>query len=103
MKKFLLVPAALLLWTGVAIAQEAPAAPDPMVKCRACHGKNFEGKGKLGPIAGMSLADLKASLTTKIPKGMASYSKNLTPAQIDSMCATIAALPKVAPAPAPAP
>lgn len=102
MKKLLLVPAALLMFSSVAFAEE-PAGADPLVKCRACHGKAYEGKGKAGPLAGESKAALVASLTTKIPKSMASYAKSLTPAQIDAACATIAALPKTAPKPAAAP
>ncbi len=99
MKKLLFVPAALLFLSAVSWADEAPPPPptDFVAKCKSCHGPDLGGKGKTPAIAGDSVEELKASLTTKIPKQMNAIASKMSPADIDSVVDIISKLPKPAP------
>ncbi len=101
MKKFLLAASGALLFTAsLATASDVPPTPPakevpaaPIAKCTSCHGADLNGKGKTPAIAGESLAEIKESLTTKIPKQMTAVAKSLSAEQIDALAAESYAMP----------
>ena len=75
MNKVKIAALVFLLMTPVHAHANKPAS---LKKCQICHGKDFQGKKKNPPIAGLSFDDLMASLTTDVPKKMNRIAKKLT-------------------------